>query len=258
MSSTRLEFMQGVRDSLPIVAAAAPFGMLFGALAVDNGLGVGEAVLMSATVFAGASQMVGLELFGARIAPWIIVLSIFMVNFRHVLYSAALGRKLELMSGWQKAIAFFFLTDPQYAASEARSDQAKSLTFLWYMGMALPIYILWMLEAWVGALFGKLIANPAALGIDFLLPIYFLGLVLSFRTRSNWLPVVIASGLGSVAAFYTVGSPWHVSLGALAGIAITVIMPPKPPQTQTAEFDDARPDFDEAHITQPLTEKAGS
>ena len=28
---------------------------------------------MSATVYAGASQMVGIELFGARVAPWLIV-----------------------------------------------------------------------------------------------------------------------------------------------------------------------------------------
>jgi 4-azaleucine resistance transporter AzlC len=227
MSPTRLEFFQGVRASLPIVAAAAPFGMLFGALAVDNGLTVGEAVLMSAIVFAGASQMVGLEMFGAKIAPWIIILSVFAVNFRHVLYSAALGRRIGLFADWQKAIAFFFLTDPQYAASEARADRKMPLTMSWYMGMALPVYVMWVVEALVGAVFGSLITDPAALGIDFLLPIYFLGLVLGFRTRSNWLPVVIASGLGSILAFYTVGSPWHVSLGALAGVLVAVLMPPK-------------------------------
>src|SRR5690606_37709735 len=118
--------------------------------AVDNGLSVGEAVLMSALVFAGASQLVGLELFSAQIAPWIIVLSVFAVNFRHVLYSAALGRHLGMMPGWQKAIAFFFLTDPQYAASEARADRKLPVTLVWYMGMALPIYLLWVLEAWIG------------------------------------------------------------------------------------------------------------
>ncbi|MDP2733387.1 MAG: AzlC family ABC transporter permease [Hoeflea sp.] len=237
MSPSRSEFFQGVRASLPIVAAAAPFGMLFGALAVDNGLSVGEAVLMSGLVFAGASQMVGLELFSAHIAPWIIVLSVFAVNFRHVLYSAALGRRLGLMPGWHKAIAFFFLTDPQYAASEARADRKIPLRLTWYMGMALPIYVLWVLEAWVGALFGSLITDPAAFGIDFLLPIYFLGLVLGFRSRPGWLPVVIASGLGSIAAFYTVGSPWHVSLGALAGVIVAMLLPPEPQADDVAPVE---------------------
>ena len=226
MSPTRSDFVKGLRDSLPIVAAAAPFGMLFGALAIDNGMTVFEAVMMSAIVFAGASQMVGLELFGSHVAPWIIILSVFAVNFRHVLYSAALGRRLGTLPGWQKAIAFFFLTDPQYAASEARADRKLPLTMPWYLGMALPVYLLWIFEAWIGALFGSLISNPEALGIDFLLPIYFLALVLGFRARPGWMPVVIASALGSIAAFYTVGSPWHVSLGALAGVVVAMLLPP--------------------------------
>ena len=234
-SSSRSEFLQGVRASLPIVAAAAPFGMLFGALAVENGLSVGEAVLMSALVFAGASQMVGLELFSSHVAPWIIVLSVFAVNFRHVLYSAALGRRLGLMPAWHKGVAFFFLTDPQYAAAEARADRKIPVRLTWYLGMALPIYVLWVIEAWIGALFGSLITDPAAFGIDFLLPIYFLGLVLGFRSRPGWLPVVIASGLGSIAAFYTVGSPWHVSLGALAGVIVAMLLPP------ASKVDDVEP-----------------
>jgi predicted branched-subunit amino acid permease len=83
-------FWQGARLSIPVVVASGPFAMLFGAIAVDNGFSVFEAFLMSAAVFGGASQMVGIELFGHHVAPWLIVLSIFAVNFRHVLYSAAL------------------------------------------------------------------------------------------------------------------------------------------------------------------------
>ncbi len=56
-------FLAGVRRALPVILSAAPFGLLFGALAVDNGLTVFQAALMSATVYAGASQMVGIELF---------------------------------------------------------------------------------------------------------------------------------------------------------------------------------------------------
>lgn len=240
MSPSRTEFRQGVRASMPIVLSAAPFGMLFGALAVDNGLTVAEAVLMSATVYAGASQMVGIELFGAEVAPWLIVFSIFAVNFRHVLYSAALGRRMGLIPGWRKAVAFYFLIDPQFAAAETRSDARLPISMSWYMGMALPIYALWILEAWIGALFGRLITNPEIYGIDFLLPIYFLGLVLGFRKRPNWLPVVIASGLGSILAYLLVGSPWHVSIGALAGVAVAVVMP-LAPATGVSGQSGARP-----------------
>ncbi len=221
------EFARGVRDSLPIVVAAMPFGLLFGALAVDNGFTVFEAVLMSASVYAGASQMVGIELFGQNIAPWLIVFSIFAVNFRHVLYSASVGRLIRHWALWQKAAGFFLLTDPQYAVSEVRGAEERSLDFRWYLGLALPIYSLWVVEAWLGALFGKLITNPEALGLDLLLSIYFLGLVMGFRKRRLWLPVVLASAVTAVIAYQTVGSPWHVSIGALAGVLLAAVLAPK-------------------------------
>ena len=223
-TSSYAQFWDGFAKGLPIMIASAPFGMLFGALAIDNGFTVGEAVLMSATIFGGASQMVGIELFGHNVPAWLIVFSIFAVNFRHVLYSAAIGRRIGRFRPWQSLLSYFLLTDPQYAETEKRAEAGRPVTFIWYLGIATPIYVMWVLEAWIGGLFGNLISDPHALGIDMLLPIYFLGLVMGFRTRDNWGAVVIASGVASMIAFKTIGSPWHVSVGALAGILVAVIV----------------------------------
>lgn len=226
MKTTSQYLLEGFRECLPIMLSASPFGLLFGALAVDSGLTPFEAVVMSATIYGGASQMVGIQLFSADVAAWLIVFSIFAVNFRHILYSASIGRHLGSFTPMQKAIGFFLLVDPVYATSEIRIENRRTIPFSWYLGMSLTMYLAWVLSTWLGALFGRLISDPEAYGIDFLLPIYFLGLLLGFRKRPNWLPVVIVSGLGSIVAYQTVGSPWHISLGALAGIAVAVIIPP--------------------------------
>jgi 4-azaleucine resistance transporter AzlC len=220
------EFWRGMKRGLPVVVATLPFGILFGTLAVENGFTVGEAMLMSATVYAGASQMVGIELFGQKIAPWLIVVSIFAVNFRHVLYSAVAGRRTQHWSPWTRAFAFFFLVDPQFAEMERRADEGKPITFAWYAGVALPIFVAWVSEAAVGALFGKLIPDAHAIGLDFLLPIYFLGFVMGFRGRPLWLPIVLTSAAASILAERFIGSPWHVSIGAVAGIALAVVLTP--------------------------------
>lgn len=220
------EFRRGFRRALPIIVAVAPFGILFGTVAADQGLSVGEAVLMSATIYAGASQLVGLELFGQQIAPWLIVLSIFAVNFRHVLYSAVAGRRTRQWGGPTRAIAFFFLVDPQFAELERRADEGKPITLAWYAGLATPVYMCWIAEAAIGGVFGRLIPDAHAVGLDFLLPIYFLGFVMEFRGRPLWLPVVATSALGSIVAERLVGSPWHVSIGALVGIAVAVVFTP--------------------------------
>ncbi len=109
------DFREGLKSGFPIALSAAPFGALFGAVAVDNGLSVAEATIMSGTVYAGASQLVGIELFGQKVAPWLIVLSVFAVNFRHILYSAAIARMITNWTFLQKAMGFFVLVDPQFA-----------------------------------------------------------------------------------------------------------------------------------------------
>ena len=48
----RREMIDGVLSATPAMIAAAPFGLLFGALAIDNGMSVFEVALMSATIFA--------------------------------------------------------------------------------------------------------------------------------------------------------------------------------------------------------------
>ena len=236
--STAGELLAGMRAGVPVVVAVLPFGLLFGALAVDNGFSVAEAMLMSATVYGGASQMVGIELFGQKVAPWLIVLSIFAVNFRHVLYSAVFGRRIADWPTMQKALAFFLLSDPQFAVAERKEEHGEAVSFAWYFGLGAPVWVSWVAVSWLGAYFRGLVADPQALGLDYLLPIYFLGLVMSFRKRPLWLPVVAASAISSVLAFRFIGMPWQISIGALVGVAVAVVMPPE--KSASAERDIAK------------------
>lgn len=221
------EIADALKASTPVIIASAPFGMLFGVLAVENGFTVSEAVLMSLMVFAGASQIVGLDLFGQNAAPWIILLSIFAVNFRILLYSAAMVRTFQGWSLPRKLAGFFLITDMQYVLAEARMQTRAQMSVTWYFALGLAIYLTWALETWIGAQFGRFITNPEALGMDFVISIFFFAMALGFRSRPGWLWVTLASAGGSILADLTVGSPWHVSFGALAGITVAVLLPPK-------------------------------
>lgn len=222
------DFLAGLKRIGPIIVSAAPFGVLFGAVAVQHGMSVGEATLMSALVYAGASQLVGVELFDQNLPAWIVILSIFAVNFRHVLYSAAIARHIQSLRPMQKAVNFFLLTDPHYAEIERQAFDRQPITFGWVLGLGLGLYVPWLVLSFLGCMLGAFIGDPRSIGLDVLLPVYFLGLVMGFRSRANWLPVVIASSIGSMIAIRFVGSPWHVSLGALAGILVAVLLPPQP------------------------------
>lgn len=233
---SRSPYAEGALKALPVIVSAGPFAILFGAVAVANGQSVAEAALMSATVYAGASQLVGIELFGQQVPLWIVVLSILAVNFRHILYSAALTPLIDHFTLPQKLLSFFLLTDPQFAETLARGETGHTVSFRWYLGFGAVIYFPWVVMSAIGGLLGKIIGDPADWGIDVLLPIYFMGLVLGFRRRSNFLPIVVVSGAVSVIAQHLVGAPWHISIGAIAGVALAALLPPK---TDTATGEQA-------------------
>ena len=232
----RTELVEGLRGGAIVALSSAPFAVLFGAVATDNGISLPEAALMSATIYAGASQLVGIELFGQHVAAWLIVLSIFAVNFRHLLYSAAINRYIPHFSLGQKLLAFFLLIDPQFAETVRRAESGKTITFTWYLAFAAVIYVPWLVLSIAGAAFGSLIGDPRVWAIDVLLPLYFLGLVVGFRRKPGFYPVVAVSFIGSILAYVFVGSPWHVSIGAACGVLVAALLPlPPSPGTKTAK-----------------------
>ncbi len=218
------EMRDALRDVAPMAVGAAPFGMVFGAASVANGYSLFETMLSSAAMFAGASQFVLMEVNGFGVPAWSVALAVFAVNFRHVLYSAATGRRIVQFPFWQKALAFFLLTDLQFAAGEMRGNEGRAVSAAWYFTLGGVLYALWLVTTLVGGLFGRLIEDPKDLGLDFLLPVYFLAVLMGFRKRTGFLPIALASALGSVLAFKLLGPPWHFALGGLAGIALAAFM----------------------------------
>ena len=78
---------------LPILPAIFPFGGVFGALAVEQGLSSGEVFLASMTIFAGASQYAMLDLMGQNVPAWSIVLAVFCRQFSSCPIFGVAGQK---------------------------------------------------------------------------------------------------------------------------------------------------------------------
>ncbi|KAA0972592.1 AzlC family ABC transporter permease [Aureimonas fodinaquatilis] len=218
------EFRAGLRDVGPILVPMLPFGTIYGALAIDAGLTPAQALGMSVFVYAGASQMAALQLIVLAAPMWAVLLSMLIINFRHVLYSASVGRSLNRFSPMAKAAAFFVLVDPSFAAAEARAARG-TLTKTYYFTYSLTLYIVWFAATLAGIVFGGLIENSRAFALDFVLPVYFLAQAMAFQKRPGFFPVAGASVLASSTAYFALGSPWHIMLGGLAGLIAAALMP---------------------------------
>lgn len=229
--TTLSDFREGIVAILPIFPGLVPVGILFGAIAVAEGLTKADAILMSAIVYAGASQFVAIDLYGQDVPAWPIVLSVLAVNFRHVLYSAALTPVFRRLRPATRVLFLPLLVDPLFAWVEKRLGEGRGFSPAGYLGMGLTCYLSWVASSAAGAVFGQLVGDPHALALDMFLPLYFLTLVVSFRARPNWAATVLAAGIVSTLVYHApavgltmLGSPWHISAGAAAGILAAVLL----------------------------------
>src|SRR5690606_33796541 len=87
----RRAFLEGLRDVLPMLLGAGPFGLIAGVGAVGAGMRPFDIVLMSGLVFAGASRLAAISLMASGAAVWAVLLTVAMVNLRHVMYGLALA-----------------------------------------------------------------------------------------------------------------------------------------------------------------------
>ncbi|HEX4326905.1 MAG TPA: AzlC family ABC transporter permease, partial [Burkholderiales bacterium] len=84
----RSEFAAGLIAVMPLLLGAAPFGLIYGALAVKAGIAPLLAIAISCIVFAGSAQFMITKLVAATTPGLLIVLSVGVINLRHALYSA--------------------------------------------------------------------------------------------------------------------------------------------------------------------------
>src|SRR5512144_753051 len=115
MRPSAASFLAGVRAELPLLIGVFPFGMIYGALALNVGLSAAASQLMSSIVFAGSSQFVTAQLVHEAAPVFVIVLTIAVVNLRHMLYSASLAPYLKNLSLRWKVLLAYLLTDEAYA-----------------------------------------------------------------------------------------------------------------------------------------------
>lgn len=216
-STPSREFWFGVREELPILLGVMPFGMIYGILALSAGMSPLDAQAMSSVVFAGSSQFMTARLFSAATPGLVIILTGFVINLRHALYSASIApytRHLPL--AWKAALAYL-LTDEAYAVSIIHYQKPGQVTHKhWFvLGSGLALWTSWQISTGVGIFLGAQI--PAAWGLDFALPLTFIALVVpGLKDR----PGILTSGVASLAALLFFDLPFKLGLIAATFLAI--------------------------------------
>jgi 4-azaleucine resistance transporter AzlC len=223
MSEARKMFWDGVRAEFPLLVGVFPFGMIYGALALNAGLSKAASQMMSSIVFAGSAQFITAQLVSDAAPAMVIILTIAVVNLRHMLYSASLAPYLKNLSLKWKVLLSYLLTDEAYAPSILKYEEAgiTPLSHWFLLGAGFSLWSTWQVSTALGIYLKA--AIPEKWPLDFALPLTFIAMVMpALKNR----PTVAAAVSAGVVAVLANGLPFQLGLilAALTGIVVGTIL----------------------------------
>jgi len=218
-SDIRLGFLH----FLPVGVVIFGYALVFGVLAVNSGLTVAEACLMSLTVFAGASQFIALPMIQKGATIWALTAMALVVNLRHLLYGLNIGRKYS-GTGTGKLLGISLgIVDETYAFNTIGPGAAIN-SIPYYAGTAICSYMVWNLGTLLGALAGKWTAALDTGGLDFAMLAVFISMVgSSIRRKADWF-VIGLSIVTALLVFTMADGHWHLfAAGLLVPFAASIL-----------------------------------
>lgn len=156
-----------------------------------------EVGLLSLLLFAGSAQFIFAELI--TVAPITLVVTIFLVNFRHFLYSSAFAYRVRNLSVTKRICIGAQLTDETFAvASSVTSEPLQRARGM--LALNIFSYTCWFIGTLTGALVGGVGGDYLELiGIDFALASMFAALLmLQVYAVARKRPIMVVAGLSAI------------------------------------------------------------
>lgn len=222
-------FSQGARAGLPVVLGYAGIGFAAGVVERAAGLSYAEVLLLSTVLYAGSAQFVLTSMVSLASPLSAIVLTVFFVNVRHLLLSAALAPYLRALPAWKNALLGLQLTDETFVVAVNRFAQRRPTRAAWMAGLNWAAYSTWGLANLAGAAFSAQAGGSATSlkVLGFALPCMFAGLLvlqLAASPLRTGLLVAILSGMLAVAVQSVSPGPWAVIVATVTGATFGLVV----------------------------------
>ncbi len=212
-------------DALGIALSAGAFGVVYGLAARSVGLSLAEALAMSTIVLAGASQFAALGLIAGGVAWPAILLLTFLINARHLLYSAALAPWFQRRSGAERAVSAHVLTDETFALSLAHFRGLGHFDRVGYWIIAAFDCLPWIGATLIGYLGGQALPDPANLGLDVVFPAAMAGLAVALIAGRREAAAALAAALIGVGVALLTQPQVGIVAGGLLGPLVGFLVP---------------------------------
>ncbi len=216
--------IEGIKRAIPIVLGYVPVGFAFGVLAVKSNIPAGYAIAMSFFIFAGSGQFVAASLWGSGVGAASVILTVFVVNLRHLLMSASLATHMQKATRFQRFLMGCELTDETFGVHSSAFRRGWQLSLSTLYSCNITAQSSWVLGTVLGVYFSSLITDVRPLGLDYALTAMFLALLIP--QLYNGLDVLIAvfAGIASVTLKLMGLGQWNVILATVLAASLGLVL----------------------------------
>ena len=176
-------FAKGIVDGLPICLGYLSVSFAFGIFAIENGLTVWEAVLISMTNVTSAGQLAGVPIIAAAGTLAELAITQAVINLRYSLMSVSLsqkfGKSIKLID---RFIIAFVNTDEVFAVASSKKERlSKSYMY----GLILTPYIGWSTGTFLGATAGNILPEIIVSSLGIAIYAMFVAIVIPEAKRNK-------------------------------------------------------------------------
>lgn len=219
-SSKSTLMKRGFQASLPIALGYIPVAITFGVLATQVGMSLVELTLMSALVYAGASQFMGANMIAVQASALEIIVATFVLNFRHFIMSFSFAntiRKTVPLRG--RFLLSLGLTDESFAVAAIDKEQAKETNSTYFYGTVfLVAYLSWVSGSFLGGLLGEVIPEQVSQSMGIALYAMFIGLLIpAVKINVGLAYIALIAMLVNLLFSQFVSSGWAIVAGTIIG-----------------------------------------
>ena len=210
---SRTDYVRGLKFGMPILFGFIPSAIAYAVIARQSGLSALETILMSAFVFAGASQMLAAGMY-AQTGILVIILATFILNLRHIIMSTCVMHRLKDTRMPMKLFLSFGVTDETFSIFTTTPESLCSAPFL--LGLITVAYTSWLTGSALGAFLSDLL--PAILSASLGIALYalFISLLMPNLRRDHKLIllVIITAACNTVLSRFLEAS-WAIIVSTL-------------------------------------------
>ncbi len=208
------QFKKGLINGIPIALGYLSVSFGFGIMAVQKGLSVFSAVMISVTNLTSAGQAAGVEIIAAAGTLIEMALTQLIINIRYSLMGISLSQKLDKsFTVPHRLAASFGITDEIFAVASA---QVHPVTPPYMYGLILISFLGWSMGTLLGAAAGEILPPMITDAMGIVLYGMFIAIIIPpARKEKSVLFVVVLAAAISVLFKY-------VFTGVSAGFAIII------------------------------------